>query len=429
MCADKPSALYAAINEGTTNFPSQYAIPTARVPIAAEKEQKVDVYTGHEVCKQADIYEEIKESDIPPSESLDLEEVKEKTINKSTPCSYLKFALLIAFIIAFNALVVSVVILFVQMRNLHEMNRTLQKSIGKLHHDKYEITEQTNLSNLYDLVLSMDSKIKQFNISFMNIHEAVNDYISAHNNTSSEILTSFSLILDFYLSSCSAIARLNFSYASGNYIVRSSTGVLRSVYCDMNRTFGGNSTGWMRVAELDVNNCSPGLRHEITNSDNTCVVIEDNASCTEIIYPVYNLTYTQIAGQIRGYQVWSSDGFVSRSAIVRPIHFVDLKTNYLDGVSISTNGQHIWSFAAGCNCLNTHNKPTIIGQDYTCDGVEASESVYNELLWASQQCGKNSTWFYKVLPPTTTDIKVRICRDQFREDEDLAIKKLELYIL
>ena len=107
----------------------------------------------------------------------------------------------------------------------------------------------------------------------MNVHEAVNDVIYVQNSTSSEILTSFSLILDFYLSSCPRIARLNLSCASGNYLVTSSTGVLRSVYCDWNRTFGGNSTGWMRVAELDVNNCSPGLRREITNSVNTCVVV------------------------------------------------------------------------------------------------------------------------------------------------------------
>ena len=66
MCADKPPALYAAINEATTNIPSQYAISTARAPITAEKEQKVDAYTGPDVCKQADIYEEIKESDILP---------------------------------------------------------------------------------------------------------------------------------------------------------------------------------------------------------------------------------------------------------------------------------------------------------------------------------------------------------------------------
>ena len=76
----------------------------------------------------------------------------------------------------------------------------------------------------------------------MNVHEAVNDFIFVQNNTSSEIQTSFSLKLDFYLSSCPRIARLNLSCASGNCIVRSSTGVLRSVYCEMNRTFGGNST-------------------------------------------------------------------------------------------------------------------------------------------------------------------------------------------
>ena len=57
--------------------------------------------------------------------------------------------------------------------------------------------------------------------------------------------------------------------------MRSSTGVLRSVYCDMNRTFGGNSTGWMKIAELDVNNCLPGPRRQITNTVNTCVVIDE----------------------------------------------------------------------------------------------------------------------------------------------------------
>ena len=189
------------------------------------------------------------------------------------------------------------------------MNRAIQKSVEKLHHAKNTTKEQTNLSNLYNLVLSMHSKIKQFNISFMNVHDAINYFISAQNNTSGEIQTSFSLILDIYFSSCSDISIKNSSYASGNYIVRSSTGVLRSTYCDMKRTFGGNSTGWMRVDELDVNNCPPGLRHEITNSVNTCVVIEDNAGCTEITYPVYNLQYTQIIGQIRGYLVGSLDGF------------------------------------------------------------------------------------------------------------------------
>ena len=422
MCADKPSALYAVINKATTNIPSQYATPTVRTPIAAEKEQKVDAYTGLELSKQTDIYEEIKMSDMP------LKEVKRNTNKSSTTTYSVEFALAIISIIVMIVVVSMVIALFVQMRTLHEMNKDLQKSVEKLNHDKSITKEQTNLSQLYNLVLSLHSKIKQFNISFMNVHEEVNDFISAHNNTSSEIQTSFSLILDFYLSSCSDIARLNYSYASGNYIVRSSTGVLRSVYCDMNRTFGGNSTGWMRVAELDVNNCPPGLRHEITSSVNTCVVIEDNPACTEITYPVFNTQYTQITGQIRGYNIRTLDGFDSwNSNILRPTYFTDLRNNYLDGISISTIDQHIWSFAAGCNCLNTNNKPTIIGQDYTCDGVTGFSNDL-EIVWATQQCGRNFMWFYKVVFPTTTDIKVRICRDENRNNEDLAIKSLQLYI-
>ena len=70
------------------------------------------------------------------------------------------------------------------------------------------------------------------------------------------------------------------------------------------------------------------------------------------------------------------------------------------------------------------NKPTVIGQDYTCDGVQSGHFEYDELLWASQQCGRNSTWFYKVVSPTTTDIEVRICRDQLRSDVGLAINTL-----
>ena len=424
MCADKPSGSYEDINKATTNIPSQYATPTARAPIAAEEEQKVDAYTGPELSKQVDIYEEIEG---PPSKYLDLKEEKGNTNNPQTAIYSVKLVLTSVFIFSMIAFVSMFIALFLQMRILHEMNRALQNSFEKLNNEKIEITEQTNLSFLHNLVLSTDSKIKQFNISFVNLRESVNDFISAQQNINGLVLTRFSTIQDFfYFSSCSDTDRLNSSYTSGNYIVTSSTGVLRSVYCDVNRTFGGDSTGWMRVAELDVNNCPPGLRHGITNSVSTCVVIEDNAGCTEITYPVYNIQYTKITGQIRGYQVGSSDGFISLTpSIPRPTNFTDINNNYLDGISISTNGQHVWSFAAGCNCPHTRNKPTIIGEDYICGGVASSS--YAGILWASQQCGRNSNWFYKVLPATITDIKVRICRNQFRADEDLAITTLQLY--
>ena len=137
------------------------------------------------------------------------------------------------------------------------------------------------------------------------LKKAITSFVRLQNSPTS-ILTSFDEMQrkvspwhDFYNSSCSDIAGLNLSYASGNYIVRSSTGVLRSVYCDMNRTFEGNSTGWMRIAELDVSNCLPELlRHQISNFISTCIVAAENA---EIVYPVYNIKYTNITGQINGY--------------------------------------------------------------------------------------------------------------------------------
>ena len=418
---DTSSGIYAVINDATKNTSSQYAIP-ARIPTATQKELKIEASAGPRLCCKENI-----STKTSLNKSLDFEVVKQET-KKSIKTSFcpVKFSLAIVFVFALIVVVSMVIALFLQMRTLHYMNRELQKSVEKLNHDKNEFTEQ---SNVYNLVLSMKNEIKKFNISFVNLSESVNDFFAAQEKFNRELITSVSPILNFYYSSCSDIARGN-SYASGNYKVRSSDGVLRNVYCDMNRTFGGNFTGWMRVAELDVNNCPPGLRRELTNSVNTCIVIEDNAGCTEIIYPVYNMKYTQITGRIRGYQIRSSDGFVfTNKSIPRPRDFTDLDNNYLDGVSISTKCQHVWSFAAGCNCSIVLKKPTVIGQDYICDGVQGVQArQHTELLWASQQCGRNSTWFYKVLSPTTIDIKVRICRDQERMDEDLAIKALELYI-
>ena len=544
---DTSSGIYSTVNEATKNTSSQYAIPAIETT-AAQKELKIEVSNGPG-CKEIKAYKTRKTS---LNKSLDIEVVKQKTEkrrkNRITLLCPVKFAFAIVFIFAMIIVVSMVIALFVQMRNLHEMNRALQKSVERLNHEKNIISEQTKLSHLYDLVLSMDNKIKYFNISLDKSQKLVNDLISAQEiingevttnlnnlvitmdnfnnsldntqelipaleiinrevttnvsklynlvlsmdnrmnhfnislensqelipaleiinrevttnvsklynlvlsmdnrmnhfnislensqkvvrdfnsaqeNINREVLKRFSSIPHFF-SSCSDIARLNSFYASGNYIVKSFAGVLRSVYCDMSRTFGGTSTGWMRVAELDVNNCPPGLRHQTTNTVKTCVVKQDNAGCTEINYPVNNIRYTKITGQIRGYQVKTSDCFERYGSTPRPINFRNLNNNYLDGVSISTNGRHVWSFAAGCNCRNAINKPTIIGQDYTCDGVHPGHSVYD--VWASQQCGRNSIWFYKVLPPTTTDIKVRICRDENRSNEDLALKTLELYI-
>ena len=280
--------------------------------------------------------------------------VEKGTPKKLTVCFH--FILLLMNILVVITVVTIAAVLLIKVLNLEMNDRKYNEKISILGEN------YTNLQSNYDALLNQISNSNQSIISLHDELPSINSQIDdvntsyhnlyvSYNNISNMIMDLYkyttSPFVDNYLSNCSDIFRKNSSYASGNYIVRSSTGVLRSVYCDTDRTFGGKSTGWMRVAELDVNNCPPGLKHEITNSVNTCVVIEYNAGCTEIVYHVYNVTYTKITGQIRGYQVGTSDGFVLvNTSISRPID-TDLNNNNLDGVSISTNGQHVWSFAAG----------------------------------------------------------------------------------
>ena len=230
---------------------------------------------------------------------------------------------------------------------------------------------------------------------------------------------------------CSGVVKQRLTFLSGYYVLTSSSGVLRRVYCDLTSTFGGNTTGWMRIAELDVNNCPSGMRTGTVNNNTTCEVSEDEAGCTEILYPSFNIEYTLITGKIRAYQLRSVDGFNNVVQInLRPdipSNNSNISSNYLDGVSITSNGLHVWSFAAGCDCMTT-DKPSFIKDDFTCGGRDGEVGHPQEYLWVSQQCDTNSTWFYKELPPTTADISVRVCRDQARSDEDLALTVLELYI-
>ena len=273
--------------------------------------------------------------------------------------------------------------------------------------------------------------------NFLVLKKSFNNLNSSFDDTKTIIMNDSPPAKTYYLysysfpSSCLEIAKLH-SNISDYYIVRSSTGFLLSVYCDLNRTFGGNSTGWMRVAELDVNNCPPGMRTETVNTSTTCKVSEDGAGCTEIHYPVYNISYNQVTGRIRAYQLNTLDGFISLDESIRnkSISTNALDSNYLDGVSIFTNSYHIWSFAGGCNCT-VPQKPDFIGDHYICNGSHHRHFMtpHEELIWKNQQCNETSDWFFRTsLPSNATDIRVRICRDQVRGDEDIALTELEIYI-
>ena len=57
-------------------------------------------------------------------------------------------------------------------------------------------------------------------------------------------------------------------------------------------------------------------------------------------------------------------------------------SNYLDGILVTTNGFHVWSYAARCDC-NNNVRPIFIKGDYTCGGSYA-QLPYQKLFWESQ---------------------------------------------
>ena len=98
---------------------------------------------------------------------------------------------------------------------------------------------------------------------------------------------------------------------------------------------------------------------------------------------------------------------------------------YLDGISITSNTSHVWSFVAG-SCDDCSYRPGFIGNDWTCDEYTTGISCNN--LWDTNICGRMNPFFKDLSVSTTADIQVRVCRDERRDNEDIAITSLALYV-
>ena len=156
-------------------------------------------------------------------------------------------------------------------------------------------------------------------------------------NKSTDIL--HQLFEQLTITSC---ADLPPSAPSGYYLIRSSS---LHVYCDMSRTCGGVTGGWMRVFELDMtitsHQCPNGFSQRTDGGLRTCVRNVSAAGCSSIFLPTRNVNYSRVCGRITGYQVGTTDDFLLQSSI-------DINSIYVDDVSL-THGlsprQHVWTFA------------------------------------------------------------------------------------
>ena len=219
------------------------------------------------------------------------------------------------------------------------------------------------------------------------------------------------------------------------------------------QTFSCGSTGWRRVAYLNMSDSSqqcPSVWREITTPFRVCARRSlSTGSCEGINYTTGSVQYDQVCGRIIGYQFGQPEAFrISQS----------INTKYVDGISVTRGSprQHIWTFANGideqnwlpggtCPCVNgstnQDNIPPFVGQNYFCESGQTRWSGRHTLLpdgdplWDGQGCGPTSScctfnsppWFNVQLPsPTTDNIEVRICG--FAQYEESPIQLIELYV-
>ena len=255
-------------------------------------------------------------------------------------------------------------------------------------------------------------------------------------------------------SSCSKILDVDPNSPSGLYWLKAGNGSAIRVFCDMTRTCGGVTGGWMKVAELDMtdtnNICPHGLRQTVHDTKRLCTTNSEGGGCSSVQYKTHGIGYNEVCGKIIGYQRATPDA--TRSGLK------SIESAYLDGVSLTHGNprQHIWSFIAAvnengvhvlstCPCTNRNHPgpppPSFVGNDYFCD--TGSTYVPNTMfygddpLWDGKGCGPlndcctlhTPPWFYKKLPSATGDnVEMRLCRDQDITDEDVLIEKVDIYI-
>ena len=200
--------------------------------------------------------------------------------------------------------------------------------------------------------------------------------------------------------SCQEILYCFPSAPSGYYQIRVPNGSLVQFYCDMEGTNCGGEGGWTRVAYVNMSQsgatCPQGLT-QTTISRLTLCGRNGPAGCQSTVFSTVGLNYSQVCGQLRGYQRGTPDCF--RPYYDNPSQTID--SVYVDGVSITYSSaprKHIWTYANGlnlvyanpqehcpCNIGNSIVPPPFVGQGCHNENnlvyVDSLVVVHTLLVW------------------------------------------------
>ena len=228
-----------------------------------------------------------------------------------------------------------------------------------------------------------------------------------------------------------------------------------SVYCDMKLECGGEK-GWMRIADVTNGRSCPSGWKKITSPVSACTAPSHSAGCYSVRFSTHNIPFSRVCGMVVGYQKGSTDGFATFNYSARSIN-----GPYVDGVSITYGNlrKHIWTYAIGhsdksnqlpkypsnCPCSPYPGKspPSFVHDNYYCEsgsltiGLSYGTYYAGDPVWDGIGCSyensccsePNLPWFYRQIRMTISkDIETRICRDETFSNEDVLVRKLQLYL-
>ena len=331
-------------------------------------------------------------------------------------------------------------VFMLQLEQINKSLTSIQDQITTLSREEME-NSAAQSNNIQQLNASIDMQLSTLHNQIQQLNDSNTMLQKQQNN---ELLRNPLSQFPYPTTSCTALPP---SSPSDYYWVTTSNGSPTLVYCTM--SCGTLTGGWMRVAFLDMTNssrqCPSGLMERNDSSNiRTCVRNEASGGCSSVELSTANIQYSTVCGRITAYQVGSTDDFRTPNETIN--------STYVDGVSLThgTPRQHIWTFAAAgrmdrtCDPCRTEPRPASVGNDFFCDSGNpmSSSDTSNTFhsanpLWDGDECAgdneccptDNPPYFLKTLSqPTTNDIEMRVCRNEGRRNEDIAIETVEIYV-
>ena len=225
---------------------------------------------------------------------------------------------------------------------------------------------------------------------------------------------------------------------------------------------GCGGYGWRRAAYLNMSDptqtCPPAW--ELITTPRRSCARPSNASrysCYSAVFDTQGIQYSQVCGRIVAYQLGQPQAFVLENRNQPQL----IDGPYVDGVSLTYGNprQHIWTFAASLDEINTRNNdsrcpcidlprlntvPSFVDNNYFCEtGVPPGQGFHSSIfyaddpLWDGQGCGpismcecsfNNPPWFCKQLPQSTNaDLELRLCSVDAGSTENTPIELIEIY--